>query len=513
MNLAEWLVRTAQRMPQSPAVLLGSEVQFDYAELTRRAASVGAAMRERYGIEPGDRIAMLLPNCVPYLELMYGAWFAGAAIVPINHKLHPQEAAWILGDCTAKIVFTTKKDAQALNPLLTCDLKPLVVELGASEIASFYEQVSLGRPESRDEVDLAWLFYTSGTTGRPKGAMLSHGNLAAMSLSYLVDVDEVRSTDAALYAAPMSHGAGLYNLMHVLRGARHVIPESESFDANELLKLAPQLGDVSMFAAPTMVRRLVDAAKRIGSTGEGIRTIVYGGGPMYVSDIEEAVEVLGCRFVQIYGQGETPMTITNLPRHYVADRLHPRWRERLGSVGFTNSCIEVRIADEGGCDLPFRVDGEVLVKGPTVMLGYWNNPEATSEAVQDGWLRTGDIGHLDEDGFLTLKDRSKDVIISGGSNIYPREVEEVLLRHPKVREVAVVGRPDLEWGEVVIAYYSGDATAEELDALCLAQIARFKRPKAFVALSALPKNNYGKILKTKLRNIGVPEGAASTREG
>jgi acyl-CoA synthetase (AMP-forming)/AMP-acid ligase II len=333
--------------------------------------------------------------------------------------------------------------------------------------------------------------------------MISTGNLRAMTCCYFVDVDDMSPQDAILYAAPMSHGAGLYNFMQVLRGARHVVPESGGFDAEAILSLAPRIGNVSMFAAPTMVRRLVDRAKAEGAVGEGIKTIVYGGGPMYLADIIEAVEVMGPRFVQIYGQGESPMTITALSRALVADRTHPRWRERFASVGTAQSCVMVKVADTEGRDLSPGEIGEVLVQGAPVMPGYWKNQVATAETIKDGWLRTGDMGAMDEDGFLTLHDRSKDVIISGGTNIYPREVEETLLLHPAVREVAVVGRKHPDWGEELVAFvvpHQG-LTVERavLDAHCLEHIARFKRPKAYFVINELPKNNYGKVLKTALR--------------
>jgi long-chain acyl-CoA synthetase len=281
------------------------------------------------------------------------------------------------------------------------------------------------------------------------------------------------------------------------------VPESQGFDPAEILELGRRLGSIIMFAAPTMVRRLVDCAKASGATGEGLRSIIYGGGPMYVADIEEAVAVMGPRFIQIYGQGESPMTITALPRGLVADRAHPRWRERLGSVGMAQSCVELRIADAEGRALPPGETGEVLVRGAPVMLGYWRNAEASDATLRGGWLWTGDVGAMDEDGFLTLKDRSKDVIISGGANIYPREVEEALLLHPSVAEVSVVGRPSAEWGEDVVAFVVVATGArlepDMLDRHCQEQIARFKRPKAYFALGELPKNNYGKVLKTELR--------------
>jgi long-chain acyl-CoA synthetase len=364
-----------------------------------------------------------------------------------------------------------------------------------------------GTPEplAREVHDLAWLFYTSGTTGRPKGVMLSHGNLVAMSMCHLADVDQATPKDASLYAAPISHGAGLYNFPHVRMGGRHVIPESGGFDPDEVLNLARNLENVVMFGAPTMVRRLVDAAKRRGESGEGIRTVIYGGGPMYLADIREAIAVMGQRFVQIYGQGESPMTITALGREWHMKSDHPRYLERLASVGTAQSVMSVRITGKDGEVLPAGETGEVEAKGTAVMLGYWNNPKANAETLKDGWLRTGDVGRLDEDGFLTLSDRSKDVIISGGTNIYPREVEEALLTHPDVREVSAIGVPDSDWGEIVVACVvleEGAAPDDaKLDAHCLASIARFKRPKRYVYLDALPKNNYGKVLKTELRQM------------
>jgi len=330
--------------------------------------------------------------------------------------------------------------------------------------------------------------------------MLSHGNLVAMSLSYLADVDAVTAADAALYAAPLSHGAGLYNFIHVRLGARHVVPPSQGFEPAEIFALSRALKNVSMFAAPTMVRRLVEAAKALGETGEGIKTIVYGGGPMYLADIREALSVLGPRFVQIYGQGETPMTITALGRQW-----HTAEDPRLGTVGRAHSVVEVRIADDNGQPLAAGANGEVEVRGLTVMAGYWRDPDATAKALRDGWLRTGDIGRLDADGFLTLTDRSKDVIISGGSNIYPREVEEVLLQHAAIQEASVIGAADAEWGEVVVACVvvrpDLPVTDEALDAHCLAAIARFKRPKRYIRLAELPKNSYGKVLKVALREL------------
>ena len=253
-----------------------------------------------------------------------------------------------------------------------------------------------------------------------------------------------------------------------------------------------------------MIVRLLESP-RIGNANlDHLKTIIYGGGPMYVEDTRRALDLLGPKLVQIYGQGEAPMTITGLARELHLDSGHPRYLERLGSVGTARTDVEVRIVDPDDEPLPPGETGEVILRGDVVMKGYWNNPEATREALRGGWLHTGDLGAMDEDGFITLKDRSKDMIISGGTNIYPREIEEVLLRHPEVLEASVVGRPHPEWGEEVVAFVVATAPGarvpeRELDALCLEHIARFKRPRDYRFIETLPKNNYGKVLKTELR--------------
>jgi long-chain acyl-CoA synthetase len=506
MNLAQLLVRTARVSPERPAIHLGARCLWTYGELANRSARIAAFLRSSAQLVAGDRVAVFMSNCPEYLEVLYGAWWAGLVVVPVNAKLHAREALFIVQDSEAAAVFVSDDLAGELLPLI--GEAPSVTGLirsGSPEYLEMFESEPLA-PQHRAPDDVAWLFYTSGTTGRPKGVMQTHRNLLTMTACYFADVDDVSPDDAIVYAAPMSHGAGLYNFMHVLKGARHVVPASGGFDPAELVELAENVGRLSMFAAPTMVKRLVDHVIASGASVSGFKTIVYGGGPMYVSDIRRALEVMGDRFVQIFGQGESPMTITALSRVQLADRTHPRWGERIASVGVAQSMVEVRVVDEYGNTLPSDATGEVVVRGDAVMAGYWRNPDATSQAIRDGWLWTGDVGAMDAEGFLTLKDRSKDVIISGGSNIYPREIEEVLLRHPGVREVSVIGQPDPEWGEIVVAFIAGDASSDELDALCLEHIARFKRPKQYRFVAALPKNNYGKILKTALRALLDAQG-------
>jgi long-chain acyl-CoA synthetase len=504
MNIAHLLLRVALAAPQSPAIFCGPQLHATHAQWAQRAAALARHLTDQ-GLRPGDRVVLFMRNHPRYLEFMLGAWWAGLVVVPVNAKLHLKELQWIVDNAQARWAFVTADlvpDAGLLSGL------DGVTEADSPQAGQWLgDGPGMAQPIERQPDDTAWLFYTSGTTGRPKGVMITHRNLRAMGMGYFVDVDPITPADAAVYAAPMSHGAGIYAIPHLMAGARHVVPVSGGFDAAELFELGLQVGPMSMFAAPTIVKRLVDEAESQGldaaRCARSFKTIVYGGAPMYAADIRRALRVMGQRFVQIYGQGETPMVATCLSRHDLADSQHPRYEQRLASVGISQTPVRVRVVGPDGADLPLGEIGEVVVRGDTVMAGYWRNPEATAQAIRDGWLWTGDMGCLDEQGFVTLKDRSKDLLISGGSNIYPREVEEVLLHAPGVAEVSVVGGPDPEWGEVVVAFVVGQPghvpTAEQLDAHCMAQIARFKRPKRYVFVDELPKNNYGKVLKTELR--------------
>jgi acyl-CoA synthetase (AMP-forming)/AMP-acid ligase II len=331
--------------------------------------------------------------------------------------------------------------------------------------------------------------------------VLTHRNLLFMSHCYYADIDALDERDTCLHAGPLSHGAGLYALPHLLRGGHQVV--LPHFDVDAIIGAVRRHRKVSMFAAPTMLTRLVQAPATAAADLANLRTIFYGGGPMYVADLERALGLFGPRLYQLYGQGESPMTITGLGQRKHAEATHPRWSERLGSCGVPRTGVLVKVVDDDDRELPAGEVGEVVTKSDCVMEGYWGNPAATAETLRGGWLHTGDLGSFDEDGFLTLRDRSKDMIISGGSNIYPREIEEVLLRHPDLLEASVVGRPHREWGEEVVAFVvacpGAAIAAEALDRLCLDHIARFKRPRLYRFVDALPKNNYGKVLKTELR--------------
>ncbi|HET7801410.1 MAG TPA: AMP-binding protein [Humibacillus xanthopallidus] len=504
MNPAVWVERHGRRRRDEPAIAEGERVHATWGAWAARTASLAGGLLGELGLVPGDRVAIVMRNRPAYLEAMYAVWHAGLVAVPVNARLHPHEFAYILGHSRTSVVLTDEEHVEDLAPLVESvdTLREVVVAPGErwERIASAatVPVADLGTDSP------AWLFYTSGTTGRPKGATLTAGNLLMASLSYFADIDAVAPQDAILHAAPLSHGSGLYGLPHVARGATSVLPESGGVDPAELAVLLGRWPGTSFFAAPTMIKRLAADPAVAEAARAHLKTVIYGGAPMYLTDLEDALDAFGPRLAQIYGQGETPMTITALSKADHAERDHPRWRERLQSVGFPRTDVEVRVVD--GDDRPVEPGevGEVVVRGAVVMAGYWDAPEATAETLRGGWLHTGDMGSFDDEGYLTLRDRAKDLIISGGMNIYPREVEEALLHHPGVRAAAVVGRPDEEWGEAVVAFVvpmdeAAPPTAEELDRTCLERIARYKRPKDYRVVEALPTNNYGKVLKRELR--------------
>jgi acyl-CoA synthetase (AMP-forming)/AMP-acid ligase II len=485
LNLFALLDQAAARHGDRGAVYHGERQLHTWRALRERVLRLASSIRE---LGAGARVAVASENRPEIVELMFAIWAAECVVVPVNYKLHPREMEQILDDAGVAQVFASPKISQGLTPLTAVPVETVGTPAYESRVGTTLS----APPAGTDPSTLAWLFYTSGTTGRSKGAMLSHRNLMAMTVAHLADFDAPDENCSLIHGAPMSHGSGLYIPPYVLRGARQVIPESGAFEPTEFLDLCEHHPGCSVFLAPTMVQRLVQTGR---ACPRNLRTVVYGGGPMYVDSLKKAMAAFGPIFVQLYGQGEAPMTIAGLRRtdHVGADDA------MLGSVGYARSGVDVAVLRDDSTPAATGEIGEIVCRGDVVMSGYWNNLEATASTLQNGWLRTGDMGSFDDRGYLTLRDRSKDVVISGGSNIYPREVEEVLLEHPGVSEAGVVGAPDDEWGEVVVAFIVGSASAAELDAHLLERIARFKRPKRYEFIDELPKNSYGKVLKRELR--------------
>ncbi len=509
MHVGHLLTRAALRYPGRPAWIQGDAV-IPFREAEARVNRLAHAL-EALGGQAGDRIGMLIPNCYQGLETILAPMKAGMAVVPMNVRLHPGEHEYMLNDAGAKILVygaELRDHVAAIRGSLATVRE--FIRVGGPEGGDLeYEQALAGRPETPPdravEPDaLAWLFYTSGTTGRPKGAMLTHRNLLAMVEQFLLDINPARPTDVLLHAAAITHGSGLSLFHHVARGAASAFPDTRSFDPPRIFEAIQRYRVTTMFLVPTMINVLTTAPERARYDLSSLHTIFYGGAPMYVEQLLEAVRAFGPIFVQLFGQGEAPMTCTTLPREEHLAGADPAKLKRLASAGREVTGVRVRVVDEADRDVPAGQTGEIVVRGDLVMKGYWNKPDATAETLRGGWLHTGDVGHIDEEGYVYITDRKRDMIISGGSNIYPREVEEVICAHPAVFEVAVIGVPDDKWGEAVKALVvtrpGADVTEAELVEHCRRSLASYKKPHSIEFLPELPKNAYGKILKRELRD-------------
>lgn len=500
MNLATFLNASARSYGDRPAVVVGSHIYLDYAALARASAGLGAVMRQQFGLRQGDRVLLAMVNNPDYLTILFACWQAGLTAVPVNAALHGREIAHIAADSGARLVFATPDQAQRLAAEKP-DL-PLVLPQSAE-----FQRLAAAdpcAPATGSPADIAWIFYTSGTTGRPKGAMLSHRNLQAMTLAYLADVDHLTPRDSLLHLAATSHASGLFSLSFIAKAGANILPESGGYEPQEMAQIIAAQPSLTYFAPSTLLNRMAADPVFLAAPLENIRTILTGAGPIYLENLRTWLAAFGPKIWNGYGQGETPCTITAMPKEVLWQAYLDDDVERMTSVGIARTGLEVRIAAADATSLLAGETGEVLVRGETVMAGYLNRPDDSAAALRDGWLHTGDMGRMDERGFLTLLDRMKDVIITGGMNVYAREVEEVLLSHPDIAECAVIGIKDHEWGEIVVAVVVARAGATppdtaQFDSLCLERLARFKRPKKYIIVDALPKNAAGKVMKTELR--------------
>jgi acyl-CoA synthetase (AMP-forming)/AMP-acid ligase II len=506
MNIGSLLTK-ASRLHGSRLAIQYGEQQITYALLNQRVGRLARALQS-LGLHPGDRVALVQRNGPALFETLFACFRAGAAAVPINVRLHPEEVAFICQDCEARVLVATGEFAASafqaqkqLPELQLVGIENIAGALDYETLLSTADPVSIDAEVDPD--DLAWLFYTSGTTGKPKGAMLTHGNLLSMLMNYFADVYPLGPEDVVLHAAPLTHGSGLFGLPAIAKGATSIILHAPSFDPQTVFSLIQDQHVTTIaFLAPTQIKMLLNGPYQSYDLSS-LRCIPYGGGPMYVEDMKQAVEVFGPVLVQIYGQGEAPMTISYLRREEHMTYGEPAAERRLASAGIPRTDVEVRIVDDNDTEMAAGEIGEIVARGSVIMAGYWKRPDATAESLRGGWLHTGDTGMMDELGYLYLLDRKKDMIISGGNNIYPREIEEVLLKHPAIYEVAVIGIPDPLWGEsvkAIIALRPGmTITEEEVNALCRQHLASYKKPRTVEFVKELPKNAYGKILKRELR--------------
>ena len=509
MNLSMLLTKTARLFPDKPAIIHGERV-LTYARFNARVNQLAHALRG-LGVRKGDNVAILQYNYPETFESLFACFKLGAGAVPINFRLHPKEFAFIIDHSDAKaVILSPEFNRPILDVQDRIPKAAILISLqGDGSPLLDYETLLVREDDTFNDEDvspddLAWLFYTSGTTGMPKGAMLTHGNLLGMSMNFYADIAPGFSCrDVILHAAPLSHGSGLYGLPNIGKGATNVILASKSFDPPLVFRSIEKYRVTNMFAAPTMIKMLIDHPDVDRCDLSSLRALNYGGAPMLREDLKKAIRKLGPCLVQLFGQGESPMTISYLPHWAHQAEGSAAQTERLGSAGFPRTDVEVRIFDEDDRELPPGQIGEIVTRSQMMMAGYWKNPEATAQTLKNGWLHTGDVGYLDDQGYLFIIDRSKDMIISGGENIYPREIEEVLVQHPAVREVSVIGVPHPKWGEAIKGVVSlnpgAAATEEELIDFCKENIASYKKPKSIDFVDELPKNNYGKILKRELR--------------
>jgi len=452
------------------------------------------------------------------LESLFGILRAGMVLVPMNPRLHPREHAYMLRNCEAAALICGASYREAL--IATASEFPSGMSVigfdadtpsGESRVLD-YDVLLTSGDEAFPDADvapdsLAWIFYTSGTTGHPKGAMLTHRNLLTMVQQQLIEISAVQPGDRLAYVAPISHSSGLMSFQHVARGAGHVFADPPRFDAARYFALVERHRVTTTFMVPTMIQLLLEESSRARHDLSSLHTIVYGGAPMYVERLREAVDAFGPIFVQIFAQGEAPMACTSLSRHEHVGRDDMTLR-RLASAGRESIGVEVRIFDAEDRPVPAGTTGEIVVRSDLVMTGYWGNADASADTLRNGWLHTGDIGHLDDAGYLFITDRSKDVIITGGYNVYPREIEEVLYRHPGVLEATVFGVQDPKWGERIVAAVAvreGHAVqAPDLIDFCRGNLASYKKPSEVHFLPELPKSGYGKILKRELKRCLYP---------
>ncbi|MDE2466805.1 MAG: long-chain fatty acid--CoA ligase [Alphaproteobacteria bacterium] len=476
-----------------------------YGELHRRCNRLSNALLTL--AEPGSRVAILAENCLEYVDCYYGVPGASMALTLLNYRLTPRELVYILNDSAPEILIAEPKYRATLNQVVPqLKQKPQLILIGAEGEAwrSYDDLVSRADPTPPalrpQETDLCWLLYTSGTTGLPKGAMLSHRNLMAAVYNSLSGWDRSKD-DVCLFTFPQFHVAGYVMPIYHLQNLPVVL--LRNFDTETMLRSIEEFGVTSTAMAPTMIAMLLDDARANQYDLSSLRRIGYGASSMPVAVLKRARE----RWPNI--DFSTGFGMTELAGNvmFMGPEDHRRAAldapQLLRSVGRQLPLARVRVIDDMNRDCPPGVPGEIVIKGDQVLTGYWNNPEATQNSFIDGWFRSGDIGEWDENGYLYVVDRKKDMILTGGENVYPREVEEVLYQHPAIAEVAVAGRPDQTWGEAVVAFVvlrdGSQASAEELIGFCREQIASYKKPRHVVFIDTLPKNASGKVLKRELR--------------
>ena len=492
---------TVARSGGSAAILFEDRPDCSFETLRARAAMLAVALRNR-GVGHGDRVVVLAANGPWFVELILAAALAGFVLVPVNTRLTASEIAYILENADPTLVFV---DGLRHEVLADCDLSGVPV-LDVEEDPAAARAMPDAERDNQDPADPAAPFlqlYTSGTTGHPKGAVLSQRSMAAIAEEGAAHLGPVRAGDVMLICLPMFHIAAIDLIAFALvRGATTVIlPEMVPAQVVSTVK---EYWVNRTLLVPAVIRMVVEHLEAVGQTLPSLETLIFGASPMPEELIERARRVMpAADLIHVYGLTETSGMVTWLPPGQIAGG------QRLLSCGRALPSGEVSVVDEAGRPLPAGDVGEVVYRGPQIMQGYWRNPEATAEAVRDGWFHTGDAGYMDAEGYLFLSDRIKDMIKSGGENVYPAEVENVILKHPSIADAAVIGLPDERWGEavcaVVVAAAGRDLALEELQGYARGELAGFKIPRRLENVDALPRNGAGKIQKHVLRAMFVAE--------
>ncbi|MCA0420775.1 MAG: acyl-CoA synthetase [Proteobacteria bacterium] len=509
MNLAHIATQNARRLPAHPAFIWG-EKTLDWAEIDAQVSALAAGLKAR-GIGKGDRLLVHSKNCDAMFVSMFATFRLGAVWVPTNFRLLPDEVAYLATASGAKGFLCHGDFPEHAAAVAAASMAPEFIwrigagAFGEDEVGAVIARHRGEKVENAavEHDDPCWFFFTSGTTGRSKAAVLTHGQMGFVITNHLCDlVPGSTEKDASLVVAPLSHGAGVHQLMISARGATSILLPTERFDIDEAYRLIAKHRVSNIFTVPTILKMLVEHPAVDQHDHSSLRYIIYAGAPMYREDQKAALKKLGKVIVQYFGLGEVTGNITVLPPalHEAEDGPNAR----IGTCGFERTGMQVQIQDDEGNEVEPGVQGEICVIGPAVFAGYYDNPEANAKSFRNGWFRTGDLGHMDEQGFVYITGRASDMYISGGSNIYPREIEEKILTHPAIAEVAVLGVPDPVWGEIGIAVCVNrpgqQATEAEIADFLGPKIARYKMPKRFLFWDALPKSGYGKVPKRLVKD-------------
>jgi long-chain acyl-CoA synthetase len=498
LNLASTIAAGAERFPDRPAIRLG-EAELTYAALDDLSARLAALLREK-GLEQGDRVGVMLPNVPQFPIAYYGVLRAGGVVVPMNVLLKRREIAFYLEDSGAKLLLSWHGFAD--------EAREGAAQAGAGlievEPASFAETLQGLEPTpgiaDTSEDDTAVILYTSGTTGTPKGAELTHANLSRNADVCARTTCEIGEGDVVLGALPLFHSFGQTVAMNASLRVGACLSLVPKFDPGEALETMERDGVTHFYGVPTMFGALLHHPERESHDTSSLRSCITGGASMPVEVLRGFEDAFGAIVLEGYGLSETSP---------VASSNHPERERKPGSIGTPIEGVEMQVVDEDDNPVPEGEVGEIVIRGHNIMKGYWQRPDATEETMRGGWFHTGDIARVDEDGYFYIVDRKKDLIIRGGYNVYPREVEEVLYEHPKIREAAVVGVPHDEWGEevgaAVVLHEGEELSADEVSAYVKERIAAYKYPRVVWFVDDLPKGPTGKILKREIEKPAAVE--------